>query len=156
MSTTRTMARRTAIATSLAIMTALGVAAARVAPLQAKPTSISAGPVEPSNRWLDGLKSKHKQFFDAPAPAGGIALVHVMNYYDAYNKAFNVKDADIDAVLTFYGGTTFFGVTDAMWSKYKLGEFINETDPTTGKPATSNPWRVEPVILGMTIPTASI
>jgi len=82
--------------------------------------------------------------------------VHIMNYYDTYNKAFNVKDADIDAVLTFYGGTTFFGVNDAMWAKYKLGEFINENDPTTGKPATANPWRTEPVILGMTIPAASV
>src|SRR6188508_981472 len=117
----------------------------------ATPTSI-----EPSNTWLKGLTAKHKQFFDAPAPAGGIPLVHIMNYYDTYNKAFNVKDADIDAVLTFYGGTTFFGVNDAMWAKYKLGEFINENDPTTGKPATANPWRTEPVILGMTIPAASI
>ena len=115
------------------------------------PTSI-----EPSNNWLKGLTSKHKQFFDSPAPAGGIGLVHIMNYYDTYNKAFNVKDADIDAVLTFYGGTTFFGVNDAMWAKYKLGEFINENDPTTGKPATANPWRTEPVILGMTIPAASV
>src|SRR5215218_3205802 len=156
MSTTRTMARRTAIATSLAIMTALGVAAARVAPLQAKPTSISAGPVEPSNRWLDGLKSKHRQFFDAPTAGGGIPLVHVMNYYDTYNKAFNVKDADIDAVLTFYGATTFYGLNDAAWSKYKLGEFLETADPTTGKPAVANPWRAAPVILGMTLPMASI
>ena len=32
-----------------------------------------------------------------------VATVHIMNYYDTYNKVFNVKDADIDAVLTFYG-----------------------------------------------------
>ncbi len=117
------------------------------------PTSES---IEPSSKWLNGLKAKHKQFFDSPAPAGGIGLVHIMNYYDTYNKAFNVKDADIDAVLTFYGGTTFFGVNDAMWAKYKLGEFINENDPATGKPAVANPWRTEPVILGMTIPAASV
>ncbi len=50
--------------------------------------------------------------------------MHVMNYYDTYNKAFNVKDADIDAVLTFYGSTTFYGLNDAAWAKYKLGEFL--------------------------------
>lgn len=112
--------------------------------------------IEPSSDWLKTLNAKHKQFFDSPAPAGGIGLVHIMNYYDTYNKAFKVKDADIDAVLTFYGGTTFFGVNDAMWTKYKLGEFINENDPTTNRPATVNPWRAEPVILGMTIAAASI
>ena len=81
-----------------------------------QPPSTTAKPtarVEPSNRWLDGLKAKHRQFFDAPTPNGGIPLVHVMNYYDTYNKAFNVKDADIDAVLTFYGATTFYGLNDA-------------------------------------------
>ena len=156
MSTTRIISRRTAIATSLAIMTALGVAASRVTPLQARPASTTTGPVEPSNRWLDGLKAKHRQFFDAPAPNGGIALVHVMNYYDTYNKAFGVKDVDVKAVLTFYGATTFYALNDAVWAKYKLGEFLDATDPATGKPATANPWRSAPVILGMTLPSASI
>ena len=79
-----------------------------------------------------------------------------MNYYDTYNKAFGVKDADIDAVLTFYGATTFYGLNDAVWAKYKLGEFLETTDPATGKPATANPWRSAPVILGMTLPQASL
>jgi hypothetical protein len=145
---------------SLGVLTAAAIVATAAATQYAASVQTAAAStptsVEPSSKWLKTLTAKHKQFFDSPAPAGGIGLVHIMNYYDTYNKAFNVKDGDIDAVLTFYGGTTFFGVNDAMWAKYKLGEFINENDPTTSKPATANPWRVEPVILGMTIPTASI
>jgi hypothetical protein len=152
---TRTLARRAAIATSLTLIATTAIVASRVAPLDAKPAAASRG-IEPSNRWLEGLKAKHRQFFDAPAPAGGIPLVHVMNYYDTYNKAFAVKDADIDAVLTFYGSTTFHGLNDAVWAKYALGEFLDIVDPTTGKPATTNPWRSAPVILGMTLPAASI
>jgi intracellular sulfur oxidation DsrE/DsrF family protein len=116
----------------------------------------AASAVQPSNHWLDGLKAKHKQFFDNPSPNGGIALVHVMEYYDTYNKAFGVKDAEVNAVLTFYGGTTFFGLNDAAWAKYQLGEFLRETDPSTGKPATKNPWRSSPTILGLSLPPASI
>jgi hypothetical protein len=123
---------------------------------RAPSAAATTGVVEPSNRWLDGLKAKHRQFFDAPAPAGGIPLVHVMNYYDTYNKAFGVKDADIDAVLTFYGATTFHGLSDAVWAKYALGEVLDITDASTGKPATANPWRSAPVVLGMTLPPASI
>jgi hypothetical protein len=141
------------VATAAATQYAASVQSAAASTPTTTSTSTS---IEPSSKWLKGLTAKHKQFFDSPAPAGGIGLVHIMNYYDTYNKAFNVKDADIDAVLTFYGGTTFFGVNDAMWAKYKLGEFINETDPATGKPAVANPWRTEPVILGMTIPAASV
>ena len=154
MLTTRTIARRAAIATSLTIVATTAVLSSRVTSLDAKPAASAR--IEPSNRWLDGLKAKHRQFFDAPAPAGGIPLVHVMNYYDTYNKAFGVKDADIDAVLTFYGSTTFHGLNDAVWAKYALGEFLEIVDPNTGKPATVNPWRNAPVVLGLTLPQASI
>jgi intracellular sulfur oxidation DsrE/DsrF family protein len=155
MSTTRTLARRAAIAASLTVVATTGALASRIRAADAHPAA-SSGPIEPSNRWLEGLKAKHRQFFDAPAPGGGIPLVHVMNYYDTYNKAFGVKDADIDAVLTFYGSTTFHGLNDAMWAKYSLGEFLEIVDPATSKPATANPWRSAPVILGMTLPAASV
>src|SRR5215207_7332239 len=156
MLTTQTSARRYAIAASMAIIAAATIATERVAARAASPVAGTATTREPSNRWLDGLKAKHRQFFDAPAPAGGIPLVHVMNYYDTYNKAFGVKDADIDAVLTFYGSTTFHGLEDAAWAKYALGEFLEINDPGTGKPATANPWRAAPVVLGMSLPPASI
>lgn len=110
----------------------------------------------PGASWLARVNASHKQFFDAPKPEGGLPLVHVMNYYDTYNTAFGVKDADVDAVLTFYGGTTFFGLNDAMWGKYALGEFAAVTDPATNAPATRNIWRQSPVILGLTLPGAGI
>jgi len=157
--TEKTIARRSAIIATLTIVATTGIIAARVAALDAKPVaslSPSSATRAPSDRWLDGLKAKHRQFFDTPAPAGGIPLVHVMNYYDTYNKAFGVKDTDIDAVLTFYGSTTFHGLSDAVWAKYNLGEFLEIVDPATGKPATANPWRSAPVVLGMTLPQASI
>jgi intracellular sulfur oxidation DsrE/DsrF family protein len=158
-STTRAIARTSAMIVAIAVASTATIAAARVGIAGAAPAATNAashaGSKEPSNRWLDGLKAKHKQFFDAPSPNGGIPLVHVLNYYDTYNKAFNVKDADVDAVLTFYGATTFYGLNDAAWAKYRLGEFL-ETNDATGKPATANPWRATPVVLGMTLPQASI
>ncbi|HZO19314.1 MAG TPA: hypothetical protein VFB46_10040 [Gemmatimonadaceae bacterium] len=147
--------RSLAVVTSLAVVAASAVVTARPRSLEANPAS-TASTVEPSDNWLKGLKAKHRQFFDAPAAGGGIPLVHVMNYYDTYNKAYGVKDADIDAVLTFYGSTTFHGLNDAMWAKYRLGEFLEVNDPATGQPATANPWRSAPVILGMTLAPASI
>lgn len=109
----------------------------------------------PSDNWLKGLNGKHRQFFDAPAPAGGVPLVHIMNYYDTFNKAYGVKDADIDAVLTFYGSTTLYGLNDAAWAKYKIGEFLDTKDGS-GEFATANPWRSNPNIMGMMLAPASI
>ena len=157
-SITRAVARTSMMIASVAVAATVTIAGARVGIAAAEPAKALAtrpGPKEPSNKWLDGLTSKHKQFFDAPTANGGVPLVHVMNYYDTYNKAFNVKDADIDAVLTFYGATTFYGLNDAAWAKYQIGEFL-ETNDATGKPATANPWRAAPVVLGMTLPQASL
>ena len=137
---------------------AVGIlAAAAPAAIPSALAAQQAAAVKPGDDWLKGLTSSHKQFFDAPQPAGGVPLVHVMNYYDTYNKAYDVKDADIDAVLTFYGLTTFYGLNDAMWDKYKLGEFLETDAPgKAGTRATANPWRAAPVVLGMNLPQASI
>jgi hypothetical protein len=150
------MSRRAALS-AVAVLTVLGGTAATSRTLLATTTAAdSTGTKTPSDKWLKGLTATHRQLFDAPTPGGGIPLVHVMNYYDTYNKAYNVKDADIDAVLTFYGATTFYGLNDAAWAKYRLGEFLETNDPATGKPAVANPWRAAPVVLGMTLAPASI
>jgi len=153
MSTARIFVRRTIIATSLATTAAVAGFTMHAGALNAKPTTPTS--IEPSDNWLRGLKAKHKQFFDNPSPNGGIALVHVMNYYETYNKAYHVSDSDINAVLTFYGGTTLYALNDAAWGKYRLGEFLDAKD-AAGTPATANPWRSAPVVLGLTIPGASI
>ncbi|HKW09577.1 MAG TPA: hypothetical protein VJO33_04305 [Gemmatimonadaceae bacterium] len=152
---TRPMVRRTLIVASLATIAAAGTAATRIGSLSAKPATPASTTKEPSNEWLKGLKAKHKQFFDNPSPNGGIALAHMMLYFDTYNKAFNVKDSDINAVLTFYGATTFYGLNDAAWAKYQIGEFLDTKD-ATGQFATANPWRAAPVVLGAPMPPASL
>jgi hypothetical protein len=125
-----------------------------VAAISARPSESEARPAAWGNAWLKN-SAKHRQFFDAPTSAGGIPLVHMMNYYDTWNKAYGVSDKNINAVGTFYGTTTFFGVNDAMWAKYRIGEFLGEKD-RDGAFATANPWRETPFILGMEIRPASI
>ena len=144
--------RGAAIAAAIAVGAVALTATAPGSPLAASGTSIAP----PADTWLKGLTGEHRQFFDAPAPGGGIVLVHILNYYDTYNKAYGVPDAEIDAVGTFYGATTFYGLNDRAWAKYRLGEFLDATDPATGKPATINPWRTKPQIIGMDLPQASI
>lgn len=141
---------RSLAASALAIVGAL---TATVVLTGARPSA--RGPEPVTEEWLARLKGAHRQLFDAPAPAGGIPLVHVLNYYDTYNKAFKVPDTDVNAVLTFYGATTFYGLSDAAWAKYRLGEFLDTKDGN-GAAATANPWRAAPVVLGMTLPQASI
>jgi hypothetical protein len=117
-----------------------------------------ATPVE--DEWLNKLTAKHRQFFDFPTYSDGLPLVHMLNYYETLNKAYNVKDSDINTVGTLYGApgsTTLFAFNDAMWAKYKLGAILKFNDHKTNQPATRNVWRTDPEIAGLMVaPPASI
>jgi intracellular sulfur oxidation DsrE/DsrF family protein len=118
----------------------------------------SSAPIE--DEWLNKLTGSHRQLFDFPAHDNGLPLVHMLNYYETLNKAYNVKDSDINTVGTLYGGpntTTFFAFNDAMWAKYKLGAMLKFDDHKTKQPATRNVWRSDPEIAGLMVaPAASI
>ncbi|HEV8215844.1 MAG TPA: hypothetical protein VGP95_08425 [Gemmatimonadaceae bacterium] len=114
MSVASSVARRNAIV-ALLVMTAastgLAMAAGSLHAKSASPSTTTVSPIEPSNALLGKLKGKHRQFFDNPSVNGGIALVHAMNYYDTYNKAFGVKD--VDALKAVAGG---FGRNVPLWN----------------------------------------
>lgn len=110
-------------------------------------------PAEPE--WLAALDAPHRMLFDAPQPAGAVPLVHVLNYYESWKAAEGIGDDAIDAVVTLYGGTTFHGLDDAMWAKYRLGEAMGQTTPE-GVPYTTNPWRTAPIFDGNAVAPAGI
>lgn len=91
-----------------------------------------------SDAWLDQLKGKHRQLFDAPDPDGGTVLRHVRNYLDTWREAYGVEDRDVSVIVTLYARTTPLGLQDAMWEKYKLGAALSITDSTTNAPLARN------------------
>jgi intracellular sulfur oxidation DsrE/DsrF family protein len=91
-----------------------------------------------SDPWLDRLKGKHRQLFDAPEPDGGTVLRHARGYLDVWHDAYGVAERDVNLIVTLYGRTTPFGVQDAMWVKYKLGAALNLTDTRTNAPLVRN------------------
>ena len=104
---------------------------------------------EPSSKspatdaWLDQLKGKHKQLFDAPDPDGGTLLRHARGYLDGWRDAYGVPERDVNVVVTLYGRTMALGLQDEMWAKYKLGEALNIMDPSTSAPLARN-WFARP------------
>lgn len=95
-----------------------------------------------SDAWLDRLKGKHRQLFDAPED-GGTALLHVRNYLDTWREAYGVADREVSAIVTLHARTTPLGLQDAMWAKYRLGAALSITDSTTGAPLGRN-WFAHP------------
>jgi hypothetical protein len=120
----------------LAGFTAFGAGASFV------PRALSAQASE-HDRWITGLKGRHRCLFDAPSHDGGLALIHVYNYISTYRSAYGEPNASVSAISTFYGppGATAsmpLAFNDAMWEKYRLGEMLKLTDPATKQPATRN------------------
>lgn len=106
-------------------------------------TELVAQAPSPSDAWLDRMNGQHKMFFDVPEPDGGTALRHGHGYLDTWREAYGVAERDVNLVVGLYGRTTPWGVTDAMWDKYRLGAAIGLTDATTNAPPVRN-WFAHP------------
>jgi intracellular sulfur oxidation DsrE/DsrF family protein len=90
--------------------------------------------------WLQNLSGKHRQFFDVSVVRDGRSLARVANFLDAYAEAYNLRDADLNAVFGAHSAGLGFIFNDAIWAKYELGTRYAENDPVTKAPATRNPY----------------
>jgi hypothetical protein len=93
--------------------------------------------IKPSDKWLESVKGKHRQFFDMPNHENGMGLLHVRNYLNTMRDTYNAKHPDVTAVVGLYGGSTMLGFNDAMWQKYGVANPIKVMDGSKA-PATSN------------------
>ena len=107
--------------------------------IKAMRAATGPGPsVKPDNSWLQGIKGNHAQIFDMPAPNGGFPLLHVRNYMQTYQSAFEMTYPHVLAIVGLYGFTTPMAFNDAMWAKYRLGAASGVNDRVTKAPATRN------------------
>ena len=114
-----------------------GTAAILGAPALLRAESLlSAGPMD--DKWLDNLKGRYRQYFDATSVNAGFALAYAMNWMDTMKGAYSVGDKDLNAVIGFRHFSIPIAYTDEIWAKYKLGEFAQLNDPKTNAPATRN------------------
>src|SRR6476659_91205 len=91
--------------------------------------------------WINEVKGTHRCLFDFPQHKSGVPLLHILNYIDTYNQAYKAAAGSVGAVGTFYGIGTQASIplafNDAMWSKYRLGEYTGLKD-ASGRPFTRN------------------
>ena len=118
-------------------MLAAGAALA-AAPLASR-AALAAEPRSPDDdRWLAGIKGKHRQVFDLVNPNDGFGLAYAMNFLDQNHAAYGLADRDLTAVVSIRHFATPLAFNDAIWSKYKVGEFLKLNDPKTKAPAERN------------------
>jgi hypothetical protein len=123
----------------LARLAAVGTALASVVALPSTSSAQTArAPTHPADAWLDDLKGQHKNIYDCTSVENGpMGWTFARNFLTANTgPIYQLKDADINAIVSVRHSASVFGFNDAMWTKYKLGESQKVNDG--GVPAVRN------------------
>ncbi len=113
-----------------------GASGLGVASAVAEPARRARNPFDES--WLDRIKGKHKQVFDATAINEGMPLIWPHVYLITNHEAYDLDEKDVSAVVIARHEGLAFALNDRIWEKYKIGEMFKVTDPKTNAPATRN------------------
>jgi intracellular sulfur oxidation DsrE/DsrF family protein len=128
--------RRSFLGRIFGSIAAAGFAGAGAAEAQAQANAAS-GP----DAWINEVKGTHRCLFDFPQHKNGVGLLHILNYINTYTQAYKAAPGSVGAVGTFYSFGTQASIplafNDAMWAKYRLGEYTGLKD-ASGKPYTRN------------------
>lgn len=150
MSAARNVAsRRRFLASGAAAVAGLAVAGAS-APLVASNLAPNPAPAGAAD-WIRRLRGDERYLLDAPSVSDGRVLALIRHFLDTSIQAYGIPEDQVGVAGAFYSGTTLFGLTDAAWQRYQLGEFHTPAFGSQG-----NPWRATPLIAGKPVPAASI
>jgi intracellular sulfur oxidation DsrE/DsrF family protein len=92
----------------------------------------------PEFQKLVNEPARVKQVFDIVQIGDGTALKSVKNALNGLRFGFGIPEHQIKIVAALHGAANMLNYDDYIWDMYKIGEWLNVTDPATGKPAVKN------------------
>jgi intracellular sulfur oxidation DsrE/DsrF family protein len=115
------------------------------------------GGAGPGDDWMAELKGSHRTVFDMSAHKNGKPLTQAKNYLDAWRDAFKVPEHDINLVIGVHGDAIPVVLTDALWSRFKIGEQYEVTDGGTKSAGVRNAFSAaNAAAAGLVTPDQSI
>ena len=76
-----------------------------------------------------------KQVFDVVQIGDGKFLNNIKNSLNGLHFGFDVREGPIKIAAALHGPANMVNYDDFVWNKYQIGEWLNVTDSSTGKPA---------------------
>ena len=134
---TTTNSRRTFLR-SVALGAAAGGLSILSNPLHAANMKFSPAEKHEAEKWLEGIKGTQRVIYDGSTPHDGFPIVWNWAFYLTNNQT-GVPDEDITAVTVLRHSAIGFALDSSVWEKYKLGEFFQLNENSTGKPLLRNP-----------------
>jgi intracellular sulfur oxidation DsrE/DsrF family protein len=114
--------------------------AAMLSGVASAPSLLHAAPVVPAqdDDWMRALTGKHRTVFDAAVHRNGWPLHQAMMFLDGWRDAFHVAEPQVNLVIGVQANATPLLLSDALWSRFHIGERFDVVDPATKAPATKN------------------
>jgi intracellular sulfur oxidation DsrE/DsrF family protein len=112
-----------------------GLTIAAPSALLAEPRRADSSADPALDAWFGKIKGKHRMVFDAPEPNSGMIAIWPRVYLNTMEATY---PGDATAVVILRHGALPLAMSDALWSKYKLGEQFSIKDGDA--PATRNPY----------------
>jgi len=118
----------------------LAGSAAMLGGVASVPSLLHAAPASHAqdDDWMSALTGKHRTVFDAATHGNGWPLHQAKNFLDAWRDAFHVAEPEVNLVIGVQGSATPLLLSDALWSRFRIGERYNVVDPATKAPAAKN------------------
>lgn len=137
--------RRSFIGTLATGAAAMGLATI-VTPLQgnAKETSPLSGIPGDPEEMFKKITGKHRVVFDATQPHDIFPFAWPRIFL-LTNAATGTPEKENSVVVVLRHSAIGYAMEDALWAKYKFGEFFKADDPVTKQPSLRNPfWKPNP------------
>lgn len=81
-----------------------------------------------------------KQVYDVIPVGDGKFLNNIKNSLNGLHYGFGIADSNIKIIAAMHGPANMLAYDDALWAKYKIGEWLKVMDPATGAAAVKNPY----------------
>ena len=117
--------------------TAAASPAASAAPAAA--AAPRAGQAQWDMSWREKL-GRYRTAYDSPEIQNGAALAFAAAAAFGYKAALDAGDREFTPVLILRHTASVMTLDDAMWARLGLGAAHTLKDPTSGEPATRNPF----------------
>jgi hypothetical protein len=132
------LSRRSFVSRAVAGIAALGIVADSARPAHAQLVwKGSEWKLAEFNKLANNPASV-KQLYDVSQIGGGVFLNNIKNSLNGLHYGFDVPQSELKVVAALHGAANMLNYRDAVWAKYRVGEWLNIIDPATGKPAVRN------------------
>jgi len=123
---------------ALALGATASAMSALTGPISTSSLSFDDKKLNDAEKWIEGIKGKHRIAYDGSTPHDGFPIIWNWAFYHT-NNLTGVPDEEITAMTVIRHSAIAFALKSSLWKKYKLGEFFEINDNSTGKPSLRNP-----------------